>query len=88
MFEAEELFDDGRFKADFAKEIIESIDSEKVIFELPGYWIKGITESNVYQLECWLIDNFGPEVNIANVNPEHVLNLEGERVNLGTAMKF
>ena len=88
MFEAAELFDNGHFKADFAKAIFESVDSEKVLFELPGYWIKGITESQVYQFECWLIDNFGPEVNIANVHPEHVLNLEGERVNLGTAMKF
>jgi len=88
MFEAAELFDEGRFKADFAKAIFESVDSEKVIFELPGYWIKGITESDVYLFECWLIDNFGSNVNIGNVNPNHVLNMEAERVNLGTAMKF
>ena len=51
------VFDAGRFKTDFSKNIFEKVDSEKVIFELPGYWIKGITESHVYQLECWLIDN-------------------------------
>lgn len=88
MFEAGELFNNGRFKADFAKAIFESVDSEKVIFEFPGYWIKGVTESDICLFECWLIDNFGSNVNIANVSPDHVLNMEAERVNLGTSMKF
>jgi hypothetical protein len=33
------------------------------------------------------MDN-GPEVDIANVNPELVLNLEGGRVTLGSATKL
>ena len=88
MFETAKLFENGKFKADFAKAIFESVDSGKVIFELPGYWIKGVTETDVYQCECWLIDNFGSNVNIGNVDTNHVLNLEAERVNLETSMKF
>jgi phosphosulfolactate synthase (CoM biosynthesis protein A) len=31
----------------------------------------------------WLIDHFGPEVNIANVSPENVLKLEALRLGIG-----
>jgi phosphosulfolactate synthase len=88
MLEAAELFDNGRFKTDLAKSVFEKTAAEKVIFELPGYWIKNTTESDVYQLQCWLIDNFGPHVNMGNVNIDHILSLEAERINLGSNMKF
>jgi hypothetical protein len=43
-------------------------------------------ESDVYQLECWLMDN-DPEVDIANLNQERVFNLEGKRLTLGSAVE-
>ncbi|HDY90125.1 MAG TPA: hypothetical protein ENH82_18655 [bacterium] len=88
MFEAAELFENGKFKSDLIDEISQEIDITKLIFELPGGWIPGITISHIYSLQVWLIEKFGPEVNIGNVEPGEVLCLEAERNNLGTHMKF
>jgi len=88
MFEAAELFENGRFKNEAAKTISQEVDIKKIIFELPGPWISKITISDIYSLQCWLIENLGSEVNIANVEPSEVLCLEAERTNLGPHMKF
>ncbi len=88
MFEAAELFENGKFKSDLINEISREIDINKLIFELPGGWISGITISHIYSLQVWLIEKFGSEVNIGNVEPGGVLCLEAERNNLGTHMKF
>jgi len=88
MFEAAELFENGRFKSEVARTIFQEINITKIIFELPGPWIPKITVSDIYSLQNWLIDNLGSEVNIANVEPYEVLCLEAERTNLGPHMKF
>jgi len=88
MFEAAELFENDKFKGEVAKEISQEIDIEKIIFELPGAWIPKITISDIYSLQSWLIDNLGPEVNIANVEPSQALTLETERANLGVRIGF
>jgi phosphosulfolactate synthase len=87
MFEAAELFENGRFKREIAEAISQELDIAKVIFELPGPWIPKIVSSDIYSLQAWLVDNVGPGVNIANVEVYEVLGLEAERTNLGTRMK-
>jgi phosphosulfolactate synthase len=87
MFEAAELFENGIFKKDLIDEISNEVDINKLIFELPGGWISGITISHIYSLQVWLIEKLGNEVNIGNVDPGEVLCLEAERNNLGTHMK-
>ena len=88
MFEAAELFENGKFKSNIIKAISHEVDIKNIIFELPGPWIPNITVSDIFSLQVWLIDNLGPEVNIANINPYEVFNLEVERINLGSHMKF
>jgi len=88
MFEAAELFDNGRFKEEMAKSLLQEVGVKDLIFELPGYWISGITISDIFSLQIWLIDHLGSNVNIANVDDVHVLSLEAERLNLGARMKF
>jgi len=88
MFEAAELFENGRFKSKVIKAILKEVDIKNIIFELPGPWIPKITVSDIYSLMSWLIENLGSEVNIANVEPSEVLCLEAERTNLGVHMKF
>jgi len=88
MFEAAELFENGRFKSEVIKAISQEVDIKNIIFELPGPWIPKITVSDIYSLMVWLIENLGSEVNIANVEPSEVLCLEAERTNLGVHMKF
>ncbi len=63
--------------------IIDRCGLDPLIFELPGPWIKGITLSDVHQTTCWLLNRFGPETNIANVDPDNVLKLEALRLNIG-----
>ena len=82
MFEAAELFESGKFKSNIIKAISQEVDIKNIIFELPGSWIPKIAVSDIYSLQVWLIENLGPDVNIANVDPFEVLDLEVERINL------
>ncbi|MBA7498492.1 Phosphosulfolactate synthase [subsurface metagenome] len=82
MFEAAELFESGKFKSNIIKAISQEVDIKNIIFELPGSWIPKIAVSDIYSLQVWLIENLGPDVNIANVDPFEVLDLEVERMNL------
>ncbi len=82
MFEAAELFENGKFKINIIKTISQDIDIKNIIFELPGSWIPKITISDIHSLQVWLIENLGSDVNIANVDPFEVLDLEVERMNL------
>lgn len=87
MFEAAELFEEGTFKTQLLDKIIKVVDINNLIFECPGSWIPGITVSDIYALQVWLIEAFGASVNIANVDPKDVMCLEAQRNNLGTHMK-
>jgi hypothetical protein len=50
-----------------------------VLFELTGYWIKGTTVNDVFELQKAFVLAFGPDVNIANVQPDDVIGLEALR---------
>ncbi len=47
MFEAAELFENGKFKINIIKTISQDIDIKNIIFELPGSWIPKITISDI-----------------------------------------
>jgi phosphosulfolactate synthase (CoM biosynthesis protein A) len=55
----------------------------RVMIELPGPWITGVTLAQVYDMRKLLIKAFGPDVNIANVKPDDVFDTEALRVGLG-----
>jgi phosphosulfolactate synthase len=63
--------------------IVSRCDMPRLIFELPGPWIEGITQSHVQKITRWLLNRFGNETNIANVSPENVLKLEALRQGIG-----
>ncbi len=63
--------------------IVDSVGLEKVMFELPGPWIAGVSEHHVHSMRRDLIDRFGPQANIGNVGPEDLLPLEAYRRGLG-----
>ena len=56
---------------------------EPLVFELPGPWIRGITQTHIQQMMRWLVDRFGADANIANVAPDLVLSLEALRLRIG-----
>ena len=59
------------------------LDMAKVLIELPGPWISGVTLSAVEDMKKFLVSEFGPDVNIANVTPQDIMETEALRVGLG-----
>jgi phosphosulfolactate synthase len=70
-------------------EMIEGISRgcnvEDIIFELPGPWIKNVHHFNVLAMQLFLVNHFGPEVNVANVYPDKVIYLETLRTGVGVS---
>ncbi|MEX2540901.1 MAG: phosphosulfolactate synthase, partial [Trueperaceae bacterium] len=88
LFEAAEFYEDGHFRDDLAEQILSSVPVDQVIFELPGSWIAGISASDVHDMQVWLLERVGPQVNVGNVAPGDVVSFEALRLNLGVKMRF
>ena len=88
LVEAAEFFVNGRFNEAFAVELASALPMEHVIFELPGAWIPGIQRHAVHSMMVWLVDRFGPDANIANVDPGSILTLETLRTGVGVTMSL
>jgi len=80
--EAKELFQEG-FKEDLILELSASVPIEKLIFETPSTWAPGVHHYDQHETWRWLVDQFGANVNIANVDPPILIELELMRQNLG-----
>ncbi|MDA0655124.1 MAG: phosphosulfolactate synthase [Proteobacteria bacterium] len=83
LVEAAELVIDGAVQAELVEAVRDGIDPEHLLVELPGYWIKGTTKNDVFEMMKFLVSVFGPDANIANVPSDMVMVLEGLRVGLG-----
>jgi len=64
-------------------EVIEGVGLKQIMFELPGPWIRGVTQSTIHEMSRDLIARYGPNVNLANVDPGQLLPLEAYRQGLG-----
>jgi phosphosulfolactate synthase (CoM biosynthesis protein A) len=73
----------GRPKLVLIKSLRNALDLAKVLIELPGPWISGITLSAIENMKKFLVRAFGPDVNIATVMPHDVMETEALRVGLG-----
>jgi phosphosulfolactate synthase len=83
LVEAAEFVDDGRLDEDLLGAVTSRLDMARVMIELPGPWITGVTLAQVYDMRKLLIKAFGPDVNIANVKPDDVFDTEALRIGLG-----
>ena len=82
LIEAAEIFAHGRDR-NAITQLTEAAPLEKLMFELTGPWIEGTGYSEPDTLARWLMDTFGPNVNIGNVQPDSLLRLETARRSLG-----
>ena len=83
LVEGAELVDaDGKPITEMLRALRAEMDLSKTLFELTGPWIKGVTLDSICQLKLFLLDEFGPDVNMANVMPDDVIELEAARVGL------
>jgi phosphosulfolactate synthase len=87
--EAAELTDknDGSILTDIIAGIQKEVGINDIIFELSGPWIENYHHFQNYVLMNFLINTFGPEVNIANVKSEILLPLEMLRNGLDRKIK-
>jgi phosphosulfolactate synthase len=83
LVEAAELIDRGRPRSDLIDGLRRGLDMSRVLIELPGPWITGVTLSAVEDMKKFLVREFGPDVNLANVLPQDILETEALRVGLG-----
>ena len=58
------------------------LDTDRVIFELSGYWVAGTHHTDNYRLKVFLVRTFGPDVNLANVLPGEIWETEALRCGL------
>lgn len=85
LVEAAELVIDGVADEDMLAVLHAGIDPAKLMFELPGPWIAGVRSCDIESLKKLLVRSFGPDVNVANVPPDTVLDFEATRTGLGVA---
>lgn len=83
LVEAAELMVAGKPKHALIKSLRQGLDMSKVLIELPGPWISGVTLSQIEDMKKFLVREFGPDVNLANLAPLDVLETEALRVGLG-----
>ena len=83
LVEAAELIENGKPKMKLIDGIRRALDMEKVLIELPGPWISGVTLSAVEDMKKFLVSEFGTDVNLANVSALDIMETEALRVGLG-----
>lgn len=79
---AELVTSEGKPIAETITALRKNLDLDRVLIELTGPWIKGNALCDVHQLKKLLIGEFGPNINLANVMPDDVLETEALRVGL------
>jgi phosphosulfolactate synthase len=85
LVEAAELVRRGKPNRRTLDLLLEKLNTEKIMIELPGPWIPEVRKCDVEALKKLLVEELGPDVNLANVAPEDLLDLETTRVGLGVA---
>ena len=77
---------DGTLLSNVIEDLTQRVKLKNIMFELPGRWISNVHGCGIHDMEVFLINHFGPEVNIANVAPDEVLELETLRTGVGVML--
>lgn len=83
IVEAAELVEAGAPKRDMIDALRKGIDAARAMFEMPGPWISGINAAEVQDLKKFLIQEFGPDVNLGNVLAGDIFETEMSRQGFG-----
>ena len=70
LLEAAELVNADAEAEREVEETVKAVGIDKVMFELPGPWIEGVTESVIHRMRRELVDRFSVDVNIDNFSEE------------------
>ena len=77
---------DGTLLPEVIKGVTKGVALKDIMFELPGRWISNVHGCGIHDMEMFFIEQFGPEVNIANVAPDEVMELETLRKGVGVKL--
>ncbi len=80
--EAKEIFGE-ELNEDLIKQLADSVDISKLIFEIPLVSVQEVHHYQGYKMWMWLLETFGPEVNIANVEYDDPIKLATLRLGIG-----
>lgn len=83
LVEAAELMENGKPKQKLIRGLRRGLDMSRVLIELPGPWIHGVSSYMIEDMKKFLVAEFGSGVNLANVQPQDILETEALRVGLG-----
>ena len=85
LVEAAELVDKGKLRKKTLSMLMNSLDMSRVMIELPGPWISDVRSCDIEDMKKALVQELGPDVNLANVPPSSIVDTEATRTGLGTA---
>lgn len=71
LLEAHELFH-GEIRADVFEDLTRRVPLENLMFELPVTVLPDVTKTYKTKILFWMIKEFGPEVNLANVEWDEI----------------
>ncbi len=83
LVEGAELVGDDPVTARAVDDIVKACGLEKVMFELAGPWIEGVSAHDIHSMRRLLIERYGLQVNIGNVDPGDLMSLEAYRRGIG-----
>ena len=82
LVEGAELVTNGKVNEAMMTALKSGLDLDRTLLELTGPWIKGVTLNDVFELKKFLLTEFGPDVNLANVMPNDIIETEAFRCGL------
>ena len=85
LVEAAELVDNGQVRVDTLDIIRTRLPAERIMIELPGPWIAGVRSCDIEDMKKIVLREFGPDVNLANIDVRTIMDTEVQRVGLGTS---
>jgi phosphosulfolactate synthase len=84
LVEAAELVDDGVVREATLDIIKRNLPMDRIMIELPGPWIAGVRSCDIEAMKKIVFAEFGPDVNLANIDVKTIFDTEAQRVGLGT----
>jgi phosphosulfolactate synthase len=84
LVEAAELVEQGRVRRETLDIIRRNLPLDRVMIELPGPWISGVRACDIEDMKKIVFAEFGPDVNLANIDVTTIFDTEAQRVGLGT----
>jgi len=82
LLEAHELFH-GEIRQDVIEALTQRVAKEKLMFELPVVVLPDVTRDYKHRVCAWLVQHFGTEVNLANVEWDEIYFCEIVRRGIG-----